>query len=202
MLILLLSCMSAKVQRLEKNVQDLQQQNTQLEERVRELEKTTAEYESLMKLLKLGFDRVIREGKQGTEEAREQGKTFLKPRSQPEEWPEKIADWSKNASRNQVEVSPEDQALLRQTEYTKKIRMFQHQSPEGFVDGFRLSGIRRDSVFYRIQFKNGDIIMAYNGKPLTNLPALMNITQTWNEKNHVFLVKRRNQFLVLELIFR
>jgi len=48
----------------------------------------------------------------------------------------------------------------------QQVRVIPHKTASGDVDGYRLSGIRRGSLFDALEFKNGDIINGVNGQPL------------------------------------
>lgn len=87
-----------------------------------------------------------------------------------------------------------DDALGNLESLASKIRAVPHKGPDGEVDGFRLSAIRRGTLFDKLGIKNGDIIHAVNGQPLTSADgALMIYQQMQNESNFSFEVTRRNQ---------
>ena len=76
--------------------------------------------------------------------------------------------------------------------YTQ-IRATEHKT-DGEVDGYRVSGIRRKSVFYKLGVKNGDIIHNVNGMPLTNLNGAMEAYQSLqSSRDFSFEITRRKK---------
>ncbi len=62
------------------------------------------------------------------------------------------------------------------------------------VDGYRLSGIRRRSLFYKLGIKNGDIVHSVNGTTLDSMSSAMGAYNSLqNDKNFTFEVTRRNK---------
>ena len=62
------------------------------------------------------------------------------------------------------------------------------------VDGYRLSGIRRRSLFYKLGIKNGDIVHTVNGTTLDSMSSAMGAYNSLqNDKNFTFEVTRRNK---------
>lgn len=87
-----------------------------------------------------------------------------------------------------------DDALGNLESLASKIRAVPHKGPDGEVDGFRLSAIRRGTLFDKLGIKNGDIIHAVNGQPLTSADGAFQVYQQMqNEANFSFEVTRRNQ---------
>lgn len=93
-----------------------------------------------------------------------------------------------------VERKVIDDALGNLESLASKIRAVPHKGPDGEIDGFRLSAIRRGTLFDKLGIKNGDIIHAVNGQPLTSADgALALYQQMQNESSFSFEVTRRNQ---------
>lgn len=65
-----------------------------------------------------------------------------------------------------------DELLQNPEKLYTQIRATEHKK-DGEVDGYRVSGIRRKSIFYKLGIKNGDVIHNVNGMPLTNLNEAM-----------------------------
>ena len=119
----------------------------------------------------------------------------------PADWQDRLGSWIDNAPRKQVAISREDRIALSNdmAVLSKSLRIVPHIHSEGFIDGFRLSGIRRSSIFFRLQLKNGDIVMAYNGKPLTKVEDFMKMYEDWSQgADSTFLIQRRKRYMVLE----
>ncbi len=77
---------------------------------------------------------------------------------------------------------------------TKLGRALLHRGPDGSFDGYRLAAIRRNTLADQLGIKNGDIIHAVNGEPLTSLQAAMNAYNTMqNESNFCFEITRRRK---------
>ena len=60
-----------------------------------------------------------------------------------------------------------DELTKNPLKLASQIRVSEHKK-DGQVDGYRVSGIRRKSLFYKLGIKNGDIIHSVNGLPLTS----------------------------------
>ena len=62
------------------------------------------------------------------------------------------------------------------------------------MDGYRLSAIRRGSLFDKLGIKNGDVVHGVNDMPLTNTDGAFQAFQTLQtESAFTFEVTRRNQ---------
>jgi len=78
-------------------------------------------------------------------------------------------------------------------------RAIPHRGADGEIDGYRLSGVRRDSLGSQIGIKNGDIIHAVNGKPLISMKDALDALGTLqSESAFQFDVTRRGQKVTLE----
>ena len=93
-----------------------------------------------------------------------------------------------------VDQSFLDELLSNPEALATQIRAVPHKGPDGNVDGYRLSGIRKGSPFEQIGVKNGDIIHSVNGKDLTSMGNAMDAySSLGSEKSFSFEVTRRNQ---------
>jgi len=84
-----------------------------------------------------------------------------------------------------------------------EVRATPHKGPDGEIDGFRLSAIRRGSLLQKLGIKNGDVIHGVNGTPLTNATGAMGAFQSMSsERQFSFEVTRRNQKQTFEYSVR
>lgn len=72
-----------------------------------------------------------------------------------------------------VERSLVDQALSNPEALASQVRVVPHKTPDGEIDGYRLSGVRKGSLFEKLGIKNGDVVHAVNGKELTSTSAAL-----------------------------
>ncbi|MFZ5481032.1 MAG: type II secretion system protein GspC [Myxococcota bacterium] len=99
----------------------------------------------------------------------------------------------------QVDQSVIDDAMNNFETLAGQIRVVPHKDSSGNVDGYRLSAIRRGSLFDKLGIKNGDIVHAVNGQPLTSTEGALSTYQTLkNERSFSFELTRRNQRQTLE----
>ena len=85
------------------------------------------------------------------------------------------------------EEAAEDPSRLLST-----IRIVPHLSKGGVADGFRLSAIRPDTL-YTCGFRNGDILQAVNGMPVTTMDELTKaFLATEDAGEWTFSVSRRD----------
>ena len=56
-------------------------------------------------------------------------------------------------------------------------RAVPHKGPDGEVDGYRLSGIRRNSLGRKLGLRSGDVVHSINGYDMTSMSAAM---EAWN----------------------
>jgi general secretion pathway protein C len=84
-----------------------------------------------------------------------------------------------------------------------QVRAIPHKGPDGEIDGFRLSAIRRGSLLQKLGIKNGDVIHGVNGTPLTSATGAMGAFQSMqSERSFSFDVSRRNQKHTFEYSIR
>lgn len=94
----------------------------------------------------------------------------------------------------QVDQAVLDDALNNFEKLAGQLRAVPHKDASGNVDGFRLSAIRKGSVFDKLGIKNGDVVHAVNGTALTSTEGALSTYQTLkNERNFTFDITRRNQ---------
>ncbi|MFH1469717.1 MAG: type II secretion system protein GspC [Pseudomonadota bacterium] len=84
-----------------------------------------------------------------------------------------------------------------------QVRAIPHKGPDGEIDGFRLSAIRRGSLLQKLGIKNGDVIHGVNGTPMTSATGAMGAFQSMqSERQFSFDVSRRNQKHTFEYSIR
>jgi general secretion pathway protein C len=107
---------------------------------------------------------------------------------------EKLGD-----NRFRVDQGVLEEALGDPAKFAGQIRPTPHKDGSGNIDGFRLSAIRKGSLFDKLGIKNGDVVHAVNGKPLTSAESALSSYQTLrNERGFTFEISRRNQRQTLE----
>lgn len=73
------------------------------------------------------------------------------------------------------------------------------KTEDGQIVGFKLSAIRKGSVFDKLGIKNGDVVHQVNGQALTSMENAMGVYGTLqNERGFNFEVTRRNQKMTIE----
>lgn len=101
---------------------------------------------------------------------------------------------------NKYEV---DRSVLEQLQDIDKVarmaRARPHKDADGNQDGFRLSGIRRSKLPYKLGIKNGDVVHSVNGQPLTSMAEAMSAYGSLSAtQNFSFEITRRGQRMKLE----
>jgi len=75
-----------------------------------------------------------------------------------------------------------------------QIRAVPHTDESGNIDGYRLSGIRRSSLFRKLGIKNGDVVHSVNGNDLTSVSSAMKAYESLqSERNFNFEVTSRKK---------
>jgi general secretion pathway protein C len=75
-----------------------------------------------------------------------------------------------------------------------QIRAVPHTDESGNIDGYRLSGIRRSSLFRKLGIKNGDVVHSVNGNDLTSVSSAMKAYESMqSERNFNFEVTTRKK---------
>lgn len=91
-----------------------------------------------------------------------------------------------------VDQSVLDEILANPEKLYTQVRVTPHKDQDGNIDGYRMTGIRRKSLFYKLGIKNGDIVHSVNGQPLNSLSAAMDAYNSLgNSKDFNFDVTRR-----------
>ena len=195
MLILLISCLSAKVTGIEQELRKLQQENTVLEAKVERLEKKVQEMEEPVQAMST-FMSIINKDLQKTEQ--DSSEETSKERAL------KIAERSDKARKEHLVVS---QKLLLECdkETSKKIRPIRYFDANDVFEGYRVTAIRRSSRAYAMGLKNGDILIAINGQPSTEMLMELVLAEPLtkkrlsNNQDLQILLKRRNADLLLTI---
>lgn len=87
-----------------------------------------------------------------------------------------------------------EDAMANIDSLASKVRVVPHRGADGEVDGYRLSAIRRGSIFDKLGIKNGDIVHQVNGMGLTSPDQALSAFQSLqSESNFTFEVSRRNK---------
>jgi general secretion pathway protein C len=91
-----------------------------------------------------------------------------------------------------------DELLQNPEKLYTQIRATEHKK-DGEVDGYRVSGIRRKSIFYKLGIKNGDVIHNVNGMTLTNLNEAMKAFESLqSSRDFNFDITRRRKKRTME----
>jgi type II secretion system protein C len=115
----------------------------------------------------------------------------------PPEGEEGITELGEN--RYAIERSLIDKYLGDMDALSRMARAIPHRGSDGEIDGYRLSGIRRSSPLSQLGIRNGDVIHAVNGSPLTSMPDAMNAYQSLQSQSSFnFDVTRRGQRQTME----
>lgn len=102
-----------------------------------------------------------------------------------------------------VDQSVIDGAMGNLEQLASQLHASPHKGPDGQIDGYRLSAIRKGSLLERLGVKNGDIVKAVNGKPLTSTEGAMSLYSSMSsEKSFSFDITRRSQDTTLEYEIR
>jgi general secretion pathway protein C len=124
----------------------------------------------------------------GIEKVREEGKTGRSPER-------KIASTSRNITikRSQIDTALQDVNTLM-----KQVRIQPHFQ-NGKPDGLRLTGVRPNSIFYKMGLKSGDIIMGVDGKNIESVDDALKFYQSLQSASRVQLqLKRRGRPKTIE----
>lgn len=87
-----------------------------------------------------------------------------------------------------------DKILENPDKLAGQIRAVPHTDDSGKVDGYRLSGIRRSSLFRKLGIKNGDVVHSVNGNELTSMSSALSAFESLqSERNFNFEVTSRKK---------
>ncbi len=101
---------------------------------------------------------------------------------------------SQDGGKTVVDQSVIDDAMNNFETLATQVRVVPHKGADGAIDGYRLSAIRKGSLFEKLGIKNGDIVHGVNGQPLTSTEGALQVYQTLrSERSFTFDVTRRNQ---------
>lgn len=99
----------------------------------------------------------------------------------------------------QVDSSVLENALGNVEALATQMRVVPHKGSDGQIDGYRVSSIRKNSLFDKLGIKNGDIVHGVNGQPLTSAEgALATYQALKNERSFSFEITRKSQRQTLE----
>jgi type II secretion system protein C len=91
-----------------------------------------------------------------------------------------------------IEQAILDEILSNPEKLYTQVRVTPHKDQDGNIDGYRMTGIRRKSLFYKLGIKNGDIVHNVNGQPLNSLSSAMDAYNSLgNSRDFNFDVTRR-----------
>jgi general secretion pathway protein C len=111
---------------------------------------------------------------------------------------EKVGDNKWEVDRSLVE-----EQIANVEKLATQIRVVPHKDTNGDIDGYRLSGIRRGSLFDKLGIKNGDIVHGVNGMALTSADGALKAYQALqSESGFSFDLTRRNQKQTFEYEIR
>jgi general secretion pathway protein C len=87
-----------------------------------------------------------------------------------------------------------NKALENPEKLANSIRAVPHTDSDGKIDGYRLSGVRRSSLFNKLGIRNGDVVHSVNGN---TLDSMQNAMEAYNslqgERDFNFEVTRRGK---------
>lgn len=91
-----------------------------------------------------------------------------------------------------VEQAVLDEIMANPEKLYTQVRVTPYKDDAGTITGYRMTGIRRNSIFYKLGVKNGDIVHSVNGQPLTSLSSAMDAYNSLgSSKNFNFEITRR-----------
>jgi type II secretion system protein C len=74
-----------------------------------------------------------------------------------------------------------------------------HKDSDGNVDGYRLSGVRRNQLLYKLGIRSGDVVHGVNGTPLNSMQAAMGaMSALQNDSSFSFEITRRGQKMTMQ----
>lgn len=101
---------------------------------------------------------------------------------------EAVSETEFNIDRDLVEKYMNDLTAIQQLGRARVHRK------DGEIDGYRLAGIRRDSVAWKLGIRNGDVFHSVNGASLTSMGEAMTAMQgLQSQSNFSFEITRKGQ---------
>lgn len=76
---------------------------------------------------------------------------------------------------------------LDNEELGRMVRVLPHRDPDGLFDGYRLSGVRRDTPLEQVGLRNGDVLHSVNGVQLTSMEAVLTAASAAREADTIEL---------------
>jgi predicted RNase H-like nuclease (RuvC/YqgF family) len=110
--------------------------------------------------------------------------------------PEGLEEAAARAVKVSVVVSPDVWEQLKNQDIPTLLRAIPHKGQDGTVDGLRLSAIRRESIFEKLGFKNGDVVHAWKKAAWQKLSSVEEF-KGW-EGAEAVLLSRRMELTILE----
>ena len=192
MYMLLMGCMSAKINKLEQDIAAVQMQNAALEAQVVQLEADVQKMEQSMEQLQPVIDMIENFGVSSPPAQKKKGL--------PPDWEKTNTENSKNAPIINISLTKEQIALINQHNTENRLlRTTLNKTEDGYIKGYRLTGIRRMSLPDELGFKNGDILVAVNGKPIyPKEEALKRYEEVQQASSFTLLLIRRNKYQNLQ----
>ncbi len=188
---------------MEQSILELQTENAALELRITELEAEVEELEepvAMMRVVTDTFNQYL--GSSESSSQRTPAAISSSGTIDPK-WSEKASEREKGAPVTKIILSKEHREALagEPDKLSSMARVIPWKNSDGYVEGYRLSGIRRESVPYQMGFKNGDILIAMNGKPLYPFSeAGERYQEIQKEETFRVLLIRRNKNILLQYI--
>lgn len=98
-----------------------------------------------------------------------------------------------------VDRSVVDKYLTDLEGLSKMARAIPHRGPDGEIDGYRLSGIRRNSPLSQLGIRNGDVVKSVNGHSLSSMQDAMGAFNSLQSASSLtFQISRRGQDMTME----
>ncbi len=102
-------------------------------------------------------------------------------------------------NRYAIDRSILDKHLTDLTALSTMARAVPHRGTDGEVDGYRLSGVRRNSTLYQLGIRNGDVVHNVNGSSLASMQDAMTAYQgLQSQSRFTFDITRRGQRQTME----
>lgn len=96
------------------------------------------------------------------------------------------------ANKYMVDQAVLDEIIANPEKLYTQVRVTPYKDDSGSITGYRMTGIRRKSIFYKLGVKNGDIVHSVNGQSLTSLSAAMDAYNSLgNSRSFNFEITRR-----------
>jgi len=201
MIFLFIACMTT-AKKMEQDIHELQEQNAVLEDQIAKMETDLAQMrqpvEDITRLFQMAFGVDAQQAGDLAAYGQSTGHFVAAPTFEEVS----IFDELERVERYDMIIESEDFERLSDGEYLmSNVRAVPKRSEDSqrlsrsrtSLDGYRLSGIRRNSILYRLGIKNGDIVMAVNGLPITSPQEALEIQDEVKTAAEIaVLISRRN----------